>query len=72
VSLQIPAVIFTVDRGPKYAAEFLGYDPVELESLPSYGNVKGKYSSKFRVQGVNVLPANCGHKKDNFEKLRER
>lgn len=25
---------FHFHRGPKYAAEFLGYDPVELESLP--------------------------------------
>lgn len=43
-----PSGDFHFHREQKHAAEFLGYDPVELESLPSYGNVKGKYSSKIR------------------------
>jgi arsenite methyltransferase len=56
---------FHFHRGPIYAAEFLGYDPVELAALPSkctasFAGIANPHAIAPIVEGETVLDIGCG------------
>jgi SAM-dependent methyltransferase len=56
---------FHFHRGPVYAAEFLGYDPVELAALPpectaSFAGIANPHAIAPVVEGETVLDLGCG------------
>jgi SAM-dependent methyltransferase len=56
---------FHFHRGPVYAADFLGYDPAELASLPadctaSFAGVANPHAIARIVEGARVLDIGCG------------
>jgi arsenite methyltransferase len=60
-----PAGDFHFHRGPAYAAEFLGYDPAELVTLPaectaSFAGVANPHAIAPILQGETVLDIGCG------------
>jgi SAM-dependent methyltransferase len=60
-----PTGDFHFHRGPAYAAEFLGYDPAELATLPaectaSFAGIANPHAIARIVQGERVLDIGCG------------
>ncbi len=60
-----PSGDFHFHRGPKYAAEFLGYAPKELESLPadvtaSFAGVGNPHLIGPIYPGERILDIGCG------------
>ena len=56
---------FHFHRGPAYAAEFLGYDPGELATLPaectaSFAGIANPHAIAPLVEGETVLDIGCG------------
>jgi arsenite methyltransferase len=56
---------FHFHRGPAYAAQFLGYDPVELAALPaectaSFAGIANPHAIAPIVPGETVLDIGCG------------
>jgi len=56
---------FHFHRGPAYAAEFLGYDPVELAALPadctaSFAGVANPHAIAAILTGETILDIGCG------------
>jgi SAM-dependent methyltransferase len=56
---------FHFHRGPVYAADFLGYDPVELAALPSectasFAGIANPHAIDPIVEGEMVLDIGCG------------
>jgi arsenite methyltransferase len=56
---------FHFHRGPVYAADFLGYDPVELAALPSectasFAGIANPHAIAPIVEGETVLDIGCG------------
>src|SRR5256885_1576942 len=60
-----PAGDFHFHRGPVYAAEFLGYDPAELATLPvectaSFAGIANPHAIAPILPGETVLDIGCG------------
>jgi SAM-dependent methyltransferase len=60
-----PGGDFHFHRGPAYAAEFLGYDPVELDALPSectacFAGIANPHLIAPILPGETVLDIGCG------------
>jgi len=56
---------FHFHRGPAYAAEFLGYDPVELAALPadctaSFAGIANPHAIAAIIAGETILDIGCG------------
>ena len=56
---------FHFHRGPAYAAEFLGYDPVELAALPadctaSFAGIANPHAIATIIAGETILDIGCG------------